>query len=240
MPGHKTAELCIILNAFVAVRMIGYYQEQNLSRTRLAMAQSISKLSESMDLQNIDIEMRLKAISTFVKEENLMGLKHYLDRISDKIANLNSVLKTDNAIIGALLQAKAAQADVLGIRMQTDVSTPLAGLGDKSLDVARIVGNLIDNAFDAVQLLEEEQQTVSVSIHKTGPLLRIIVQNPGRAIDADRVCKLFEAGYTTKGNGHGGLGLYIVKTLATRLGGSAEVTSNESVGNSFKITIPNC
>jgi len=230
--------VCIALNAYIAVRMIDHYERQTLSKARVAMAESLSKLAESMDMQNHDIRMHLKDISTLLEQKKLDELGHYLEKMSGKIASLNSVLKTDNPIIGALLQAKAAQADVLGIRMETDVSAPLAKLGEQSLDMARIIGNLIDNAFDAVQSLPEEQRKVSVKIHKTGPLLQVTVSNPGPPIDSAIVQRLFEPGFTTKGKGHHGLGLFIVKNLTEKLFGTIEVSSNTTERTSFKVNIP--
>lgn len=144
----------------------------------------------------------------------------------------------DNAIIGALLKAKVTEADLKRIRLDIDISASLAGLDAKAVDLARIIGNLVDNAFDAVLPLEESERIVSVKIHQTGPLLQLEVSNRGPAIDPGALEKIFEPGYTTKGEGHSGLGLHIVKTLAEKLMGTVRVFTDETKGTRFVVTLP--
>lgn len=229
---------CIVLNIFTAGRIVRVYEKEAHLATRKAMAESFAGLAASIKAQNQDFTRHIQEISRLIQEGRLEDLSGYLENISGKITFLNSVLKVDNPIIGALLKAKATEADVKRIRLEIDISTSLAGLGAKALDLARITGNLIDNAFDAVLSLEEHERIVSVEIRRAGPLLQLEVSNRGQAIEAEMVGRIFEPCYTTKGEEHSGLGLHIVKTLAEKLMGTVGVITDETKGTRFVITLP--
>ncbi|MEW6173067.1 MAG: ATP-binding protein [Bacillota bacterium] len=53
----------------------------------------------------------------------------------------------------------------------------------------------------------------------------------------ETAARIFEPGYTTKGEGHSGLGLHIAKTLTESLGGTVEALP-EKDGTRFAVTLP--
>ncbi|MDI6632365.1 MAG: ATP-binding protein [Thermoanaerobacteraceae bacterium] len=227
----------IVFNVFIAGRMTKVSEKEALLAARAAMAEGFAGLAEAMQAQNRDFVRHVEEISRLIEKDRLEELSVYLERMAGKIAAFNDVLKIDNPVIGALLKAKATEADVRRIRLEVDVSASLAGLDAKALDLTRIIGNLINNAFDAVLPLEEQERLVKVDIRRAGPLLRIEVSNRGPVIDAETAARLFEPGYTTKGEGHSGLGLYTVKSLTEKLGGTVEVLPEEN-GTRFVVTLP--
>ncbi|MDQ0287550.1 sensor histidine kinase regulating citrate/malate metabolism [Desulfofundulus luciae] len=228
----------IALNFFIVARMVKVYEKEALLSAREAMAQSFVSLAGSIKVQNQDFNLYIEEITNLVQQERWEDLSSYLENVCAKITFLNNVLKVDNAIVGALLKAKVSEADVKRIRLDIDISASLAGLGSKAVDLARIIGNLVDNAFDAVLPLEESERIVSVKIHRSGPLLELEVSNRGPAIVPETLEKIFEPGYTTKGEGHSGLGLHIVKTLAEKLMGTVRVFTDETNGTRFVVMWP--
>lgn len=227
----------IVFNIFIAGRMVRVSEKEVLLATRAAMAEGFASLTEAMQAQNRDFLRHVEEISRLIEADRLEELSVYLERMAGKIAAFNDVLKIDNPVVGALLKAKATEADVRRVRLEVDVSASLAGLDARALDLTRILGNLIDNAFDAALSLEEAERTVKVDIRRAGPLLRIEVGNRGPAIDAETAAQLFKPGYTTKGEGHSGLGLHIAKTLTESLGGTIEVVPKEDK-TQFTVTLP--
>jgi sensor histidine kinase regulating citrate/malate metabolism len=226
-----------MLSVLIVARIFKVYEREALFNARLAIADSFNSLAESMRMQNDGFLGHLEKIAGFCREGRYEDLEAYLDGVAGQISVLNDVLQVDNPVIGALLKAKATEADVRRIRLNIEVSTSLSELGGKVLPVARIIGNLLDNALDATAPLAEQDRVVGFSARRDGPLLRLDVVNRGqiRTTPPERV---FEPGYTTKGEGHGGLGLYIVKDLAEALFGTVKVSSDEAVGTRFTVTLP--
>lgn len=228
----------IIVNFLVIGKMAKAYEKEALLTTRESLAQSFTSLAESIRTQNQDFIHNIQEISRLFRNDQIEALSGYLEDLSGKVSLYNDVLKVDNAIIGALLNVKATEADARRIRLKIDISTSLSGLETKALDVARIAANLIDNAFDAVCSLKEDQQNVSLNISRVGSLLQIEVSNPGLVVDLETAKHIFEPGYTTKGEGHSGLGLYIVRTLSEKLGGTVRFSSDETRGIRFMVFLP--
>lgn len=227
----------IVVNIFMAGRMVKVYEKEALLTTRTAMADSFASLTASMKAQNTDFTRHIDKMSRMADEDRLEDLSGYIETISRRTTALNEVLKVDNPIIGALLKAKATEADVRRIRLNVEITASLQGLGAMALDIARIMGNLIDNAFDAVLSSEHYKKLVSVGIHHVGPLLQLEVSGHGPPIDPEGMERVFERGYTTK-DGHSGLGLHIVKTLTEKLHGNVMVKTDKEKGNCFIVSLP--
>jgi sensor histidine kinase regulating citrate/malate metabolism len=228
----------IVVNIFMAGRMSKVYEKEAVLATREALAQSFASLASSMKAQNTDFSRHVDEMSRMAEEDRWEELSAYVEKISHKTTALNDVFKIDNPVIGALLRAKATEADVLRIRLEVDITASLTGLGTAALDLARIAGNLIDNAFDAVLAAEEYDRTVLVEIRRAGPLLQLEVSSQGPLIDRESVERIFTPGYTTK-SGHSGLGLHIVKTLAEKLHGNVMVKTDERQRTRFIVSLPN-
>ena len=97
----------------------------------------------------------------------------------------------------------------------------------------QIMHNLLGNALDA--LADGGQITVrTASRAKTAD---ITVEDDGPGIDPAVQATLFTPGPTTKGSGHGGLGLSIVESLATRMGGGVACASQPGK-TVFTVSLP--
>jgi two-component system, CitB family, sensor kinase len=91
-----------------------------------------------------------------------------------------------------------------------------------------IVGNLIDNALDALR--ERVGGRVEVSLLARDGRVRIQVRDDGPGIPAGALGHVFEPGWSTKPGtaaGRRGLGLALVSTAATRLGGHVEAVNDD-------------
>jgi sensor histidine kinase regulating citrate/malate metabolism len=111
-------------------------------------------------------------------------------------------------------------------------------LGVKSLDLTKVLGNLIDNAIDEVSLLPEEKRIVTVSGCQHSGVLEFKVSNSCSDIEALRNKPLFDAGYSSKDKTHSGLGLSIVKSIVGRYKGTVRMELTEPDIVTFVVRIP--
>ena len=90
-------------------------------------------------------------------------------------------------------------------------------IDDESIthELITIVGNLIDNALEAVTNCEKKQVEVEIQYGNT---LIITVQDTGKGIQEKEIEALFTKGYSTKGDNRG-YGLYLVKESIQRING---------------------
>jgi phosphoserine phosphatase RsbU/P len=105
--------------------------------------------------------------------------------------------------------------------------------------LAQVIGNLASNAltYGAVE------QPITITSRLTDERVEITVHNHGRPIPAALLPQIFEplrrGDHSVKlGSRSIGLGLYIVRQIATAHGGSVTVSSNETDGTTFLLDIP--
>lgn len=138
----------------------------------------------------------------------------------------------------ALLLGKAAQAGERGIdlRLADDIAWPPDSAPVR--DLVTIVGNLIDNAFDAVTSAPGERW-VLVGSRLVGDEVVLTVEDSGPGLPPGSVTDAFRRGFSTKEQGSAGrrgIGLALVAQSVARLGGRLEVS--DPPGARFTVHLP--
>jgi signal transduction histidine kinase len=106
-------------------------------------------------------------------------------------------------------------------------------------DVSQSISNLISNAIDALEGMDDGQIAISTSMTDKG--LCISIKDNGPGIPPDKLEMIFEPFYSTKkmdtriGRG---LGLSISRQLLAGYGAWIEVESIVGVGSQFKVVFP--
>jgi sensor histidine kinase regulating citrate/malate metabolism len=149
-------------------------------------------------------------------------------------AILNSI---ENKTLAALILGKENRAKELGIHFTLQKGSHLKAHNDylSAADTVTIVGNLVENAFDALKNQAEERE-VNLFIDDRADGLVIIVDDTGPGMDEETIQKLSEDGFTTKGEGHG-TGMRLIRTIVNRCHGSLEIESEPGEGSSFTVSI---
>ncbi|WP_445255825.1 sensor histidine kinase [Nocardioides aurantiacus] len=136
--------------------------------------------------------------------------------------------------LAALLLGKTAQAAEQGIELRLAGSVG-ADVAVSSRELVTVVGNLLDNAFDAVAESDRRQVRLRLEDHGAGLLLAVDDSGPGvPPQDAERV---LERGWSTKAVEGRGLGLALVGQVARRHGGTIAVDSSDLGGARFTVTL---
>ncbi|MCK5209886.1 MAG: GHKL domain-containing protein, partial [Cyclobacteriaceae bacterium] len=115
-----------------------------------------------------------------------------------------------------------------------------------SQDIGRVLLNLINNAFYAVDKksksgIEEYKPEVIVSTKKLDEGIEIEVKDNGDGIQKEVLDKIFQPFFTTKPTGQGtGLGLSLAYDIITKgHDGHLEVETDEGLVTAFIILLPN-
>ncbi len=112
-------------------------------------------------------------------------------------------------------------------------------------DIGRVILNLINNAFYAVNEKKKEnnpgyQPTISITTQKEKDNVLIKVMDNGNGIPPPIADKIFQPFFTTKPTGEGtGLGLSLSYDIITKVhGGELQMESHPGEGTAFSITLP--
>ena len=189
---------------------------------------SIRGFAETLRSQAHESANRLHTVVSLIElgraEEAVRFATAELDlaqRLTDRVVGA-----VDEPVVAALLLGKSAEAGERGVEVvlgeETEIDdTALAHL--ESRDLVTILGNLIDNAVEAVA--ESPHPRVDVTIRSTsdGVLIRVADNGPG--VDPEAARQLFQRGWSTK-SGDRGLGLALVGQSVRRNGGDVDVRTD--------------
>jgi len=219
-----------------------------------------SKYPEEMR-QEDEIEVELLADIT----QNLQKINHHGKRASSIVKGMLEHSRTGsgerqltdiNALTDEYLRLSyhglRAKDKNFNADFKTDFDENLPNINVVPQDLGRVVLNLINNAFYAVQqktlsgLGSADSSTngykpmVSVSTLKKGKWIEIRVKDNGIGISEAAKEKIFQPFFTTKPTGEGtGLGLSLAYDIITKgHGGMLEMTSTEGEGTTFIIKLP--
>ncbi|MDW6092878.1 ATP-binding protein [Vibrio rhizosphaerae] len=144
-------------------------------------------------------------------------------------------------IIAGLLLGKYSRAKELGLQLEFD---PLCQMQKQpqcmsSDELAAILGNLLDNAFEATLKNDSSNKTISLLLTDASDELVIEVADNGTGIPEEISDSLFSKGVSSKEQPGHGIGLYLVHRLVTQANGSILIDHAEPKGTIFSIFIPN-
>jgi two-component system, NtrC family, sensor kinase len=127
---------------------------------------------------------------------------------------------------------------------KTDLDPTLPKVKIIPQDIGRVLLNLINNAFYAVDKKAKENTNgykplIIVSTKKQNRQIEIKVSDNGHGIPDEITDKIFQPFFTTKPTGQGtGLGLSLSYDIVKAHGGELKVETKEGVGSHFIINLP--
>ena len=102
-------------------------------------------------------------------------------------------------------------------------------------ELVQVVFNLLRNALQAIP----GKGRIDILTAQQGNWTSLRIRDNGTGIQEENLNRVFDPFFTTKGPDEGeGLGLYIVRQIITRYGGSISVENNEDGGTQFEIRFP--
>ena len=157
--------------------------------------------------------------------------------VNSEEKNSNIINTIENKTIAALILGKINKAKELNIEFQLVKGSYLEAHNEylSAQDLVTIIGNLVENAFDAIGDKEGERK-VDLFISCSDEGLMIIVDDTGSGMSEEVKEKLLTEEYTSKGEGHG-VGLRLIKDIVKRCHGEFNIETEEGEGSSFTVTI---
>ena len=198
--------------------------------------------TDALRAQAHEFANRLHTISGLIELGEYEEVSRYVKRLGRVTQRLTAEVtsRIGDAALAALLIAKASLAAERGIELRLSARSALEVVDDQlSEDLTTVVGNLVDNAFDAVGALGAAtgDLQVEVEVREEGDEVVVVVRDSGPGVAPEHLERLFERGFTTKsGVGGRGFGLALTRSICLRRGGDVQVANED--GAVFAARLP--
>lgn len=237
----------LLVAVFLTVAAIGLVneitrlsQKERELEINKAMMEKDKELISILSTHRHDFQNHLQVIMGLIQLGRNDSAVGYIKEVTKSLRQTSSTtVQIKNLEVAAMFLMKKNEAEERNIQFQLEMKSELVGLSVPATDISRILGNLIENAFDAVSVIpEKEDRVVRVCLNEGAQQFIISVWNKRPLIPKDIQDKIFEKGFSTKGMAGSGLGLAIVKELTEKHGGSVQLVSDTETGTEFTLTFP--
>lgn len=230
--------LIVVLSFLFLQRWYQRTVESEVAATEDTYQSEIKGLIASVSSVRHDFSNHVQVLHGLLKIGQHDQALEYATSLSSEVKSIDSLqLDVQHPGLSVLLQTKKLSAQNYQVDMQLDVLGSYFE-GIKTIDLIKVLSNLIDNAMEATLELPEENRCVRITCYSKEEKYFFSVMNTGNKIkDTDRI---FTQGFSTKvrKGTERGQGLFIVKEIVHQYGGTISVTSTD-VETVFQVIIPN-
>lgn len=205
---------CVMLMWLMVLRLMKYRYE---GRVRQKYFEAFCSVIDQIKGRQHKFQNQLDAVyslhnlygeyETLVEEQ-----KKYLGKLVD-YEMPTDVLILGNPILIAHVYEKLTEAQEAGLRIRMKLKASMEGCGGEDIHMVEILGTLFDNAIQDMVQTEQTEFLIFQVEEEDGIIIR--VANPHREMKNQEIQRMFENGYSTKGEGRG-TGLYHVKKLVQK------------------------
>lgn len=179
----------------------------------------------------------LHIIAGFLQLEKIEDAKEYISKEWAKGSGQNILRYIKDKTIAALLIGKANRATEMDIafELRSDSYLPESNNFLTTNELMLIVGNLIENSYEAIGDSKGERQ-VEFFINAEPSGLTISIDDTGYGMTEEQINKILSSSFTTKGAGHG-YGMRRIREIVDRHNGYLQIESEVGMGTSITVNI---
>lgn len=202
----------------------------------------VQEYSELLRVQTHEYSNKLHTIGGLIQIE---AYNEALELVTTESFGYEDVIRflseaVPHPIIAAILLGKFNRAKELKVDLHIDRESTLSDVPPHidQVKIVTILGNLIDNAFEAVLDLEPGRRLVELSFTDLGNDIVFEVEDAGPGVPLEQTEAIFAKGVSSKGKDRRGVGLYLVRQRLDELGGQILVSNGSLGGALFTVTVP--
>ncbi len=192
----------------------------------------VENMYKKMRAWRHDFHNHMQVLSAYLDCGKIEEAREYLKDVNENLQTVDTVIKTGNTMVDAILNSKISIMNTRGITVNATARVP-SEIKISDVDLCIIIGNLLDNALEACDKLPKENRFVRIYINvKNNAHLYMSFTNSA----GEKQKKLGNIFASTKG-ASGGLGLYRVDGLVSKYNGYL-TRGSEDGGFTTEVILP--
>ncbi|PKM77130.1 MAG: hypothetical protein CVU90_09020 [Firmicutes bacterium HGW-Firmicutes-15] len=233
------------------------YEEQAIKMTTLSVMSAgvVHEISQPLNAIKILADGMLfwyETVGEIDSGEIRTAVQHIstqAERINDIIMHMRDLANAaeegefypcdlNKAVCGAI---KLLQQELIGndIRVELELEDKLCMVRGIALRLEEIVANLLINAMHALNERYQSPKLIICRTRQEGEQVILEISDNGPGIGEEVLKHIWEPFFTTKKGGQGmGLGLAIVNSIVSKIGGNIVCYNNDGDGATFRLELP--
>ena len=241
---YNYMSLLIIVTILLIINVLIFYLYKILSdhykdqqEKELLIQQNIAYMNQyklieenqkNINILRHDTKNHLIAVRKLCEENSIKGIVEYLDQFDKYSNSRKEYIATANMHINSIVNYKLKNIDNIGTKITINVNFPQQLLINK-FDMTVILGNLLDNAFEALEKTEDKQLNIDIEFDRE--ILYIHVDNTYEGGIKIKNGKLISKKQDKQSHG---LGIMSIENVVNKYEGSIAIDYSLNV---FKVDI---
>lgn len=209
------------------------------------LAAELSRVQEYSELLRVQAHEYSNKLHTIAGLIQIEAYREALELVATESSGYEDFIRflgeaVPHPVIAAIILGKYNRAKELRLDFHIDRDSTMADVPAwiSQEKLVTIVGNLLDNAFEAVVKQPDGPRRVEMSFTDLGTDIVFEIEDSGPGVAVDQQERIFEKGVSSKGRGRRGVGLYLVRQRLDELGGQIMVSRGALSGALFTVIIP--
>jgi PAS domain S-box-containing protein len=216
------------------------------------VASIVHEVKQPLTSVSANAEAGIRLLSSDEKPDRVTTLREILTDVCDQSRHAEAVIERlrtlarkqafevemldVNEVLSELARLVRGEAQRRGISLHLDLGTLGLTVSADRVCLRQIMLNLILNAMDAVDQMDQEK-LVFLRTRSKAEMVEIMVSDTGPGISPEHAPRIFDAFFTTKQEGLG-LGLTLARSLAEAQRGRVSIVDTGGRGATFSVTLP--
>lgn len=220
--------LLVLLNIGMWLFFMPWFVNRKISRFQNELVNrhydEVETMYRKMRGWRHDYHNHIQVLKAHIDLKEYEQADKYLDMLAEDLTTVDTVLKTGNVMVDAILNSKLAMMKEREIRMNVTAVVPQE-VGILGMDLSVLIGNLLDNAMEACMRLEKKEDRfirIYIDIVKKQLYISVINSMEGKA-------KRNGAQYLSSKGGLHGFGILRIDSIVSKYHGYINRQSEQGV-----------
>lgn len=185
--------------------------------------ENMKKQMESTRRARHDLKHHMKAVHTMAENNECKKITEYIETYLEHVSLKKPLVYCTNFTLNALIVYYVQQAEAHKIKLKLNIELP-EETNVKEADLTVLFGNLLENAIDACDEVQENKRYINLKIYKpNSDSIVFYIENGFNG----SIKKKNQQFLTTKANGNG-IGIESVKYVVHKYNGDVNIKTDEN------------